>query len=120
MNTVYIVQETMKRDRQSGNWHRVHDFTPALEYGDLTFLLDGRFLPIQPQPIIEELRRKLSNFTSEDYLLLAGDPVALGLATMIASEKTDGNFKLLKWDRDAGRYMTIQVKYRKENGNARV
>jgi hypothetical protein len=105
--TVYVVQETMRRIR--GEWRRIHDLTPALIYGKLQFLVDGQqYLPISVQPIIRELKTKLKNYSDIDYLLLIGDPVLIGLATLIAAEMNRGKVNFLKWDRETSQYLEIR------------
>ena len=110
MAKVYVVQESMKKVK--GEWQRVHDLTPALTYGDIEILLAGnRYLPITSQPIISELRNKLREFSDDDFLLCLGDPVAIGMAAVIASERNFGRVTFLKWDREQERYLKIPCKF---------
>ena len=53
--------------------------------------------------------QKLKNFTEDDYLLLNGDPAIIGVTCAIASEMTNGKFKLLKWDRQEKTYYPIEI-----------
>jgi hypothetical protein len=111
--TVYVVQETMKRNH-SGNWRRVHDLTPAAAYGDLEILIAGRQnIPLTPQPLIFEFRDKLRKFTDDDYLLLVGDPILIGIAIVVASDINAGKTQLLKWDRSTAQYIKIKCDFRK-------
>ena len=76
VGTVYVVQESMRKVQ--GEWRRIHDLTPALIYGKLKILIDGRqYLPISVQPVIREFRDKLRDYCDDDYLLLIGDPVLI-------------------------------------------
>ena len=45
----------------------------------------------------------------EDYLLLMGDPSAIGIACAIAATQNRGKFKCLKWDRREYKYYPIEV-----------
>jgi hypothetical protein len=106
MGKVFIVQEIVKRDSK-GNLNRVHDLTPAAVYGQLTILLGGGKLPLIPQPIVQELKRKLQGFSDEDHILAVGDPVAIGIATAVAAEINHGRVSMLKWDREARQYIQV-------------
>ena len=106
MSTVYVVQESMRKVQ--GQWRRIHDLTPALIYGKLKILIDGQqYLPLSTQPVIREFKTKLMNYSDADYLLLIGDPVLIGLATLIASENNRGKVNFLKWDRETAQYLEI-------------
>ena len=62
-----------------------------------------------PGPLIYKLRQGLKNFTSDDYLLLTGDPAIIGVACSIVSDITGGKFKLLKWDKQERKYYPIEI-----------
>ena len=63
----------------------------------------------RPGPIIFELRKLLKDYTSEDYLLLTGDPAIIGVACSVVSDITHGKYNLLKWDRQERMYYPIQI-----------
>ena len=56
-----------------------------------------------------KLRQGLKGYTSEDYLLLTGDPAIIGVACSIVSDITGGKFKLLKWDKQERKYYPIEI-----------
>ena len=62
-----------------------------------------------PGPLIYKLRQGLKNYTSDDYLLLTGDPALIGVACSIVSDITGGKFKLLKWDKQERKYYPIEI-----------
>jgi|TARA_R100000655_G_scaffold26313_2_gene54195 hypothetical protein len=97
--TVYIIQEMRGRD-----------ITDATQFGDVEILLTSdKQTTFSTQPTIRKMGRKLEKFTDNDYLLLAGDPVAIALASAIASRHNNGRFKLLKWDRQQEKYYPLQA-----------
>ena len=49
-----------------------------------------------PGPLIFKLRKGLKDYTTEDYLLLTGDPAIIGVACSIVADITSGKFNLLK------------------------
>ena len=105
-NTVYVIQEIpgTREGRPKIN------IMGASEYGSLKFLLpELSQIIFSPGPLIFKLRKVLRNFTSEDYLLLTGDPAIIGVACSIVSDITNGKYKLLKWDKQERKYYPITI-----------
>ena len=87
-----------------------HDLTPATKYGTPIILLNQvKDQTFAPQPVLRELKNKLRDFGSDDYLLLVGDPVAMGLALNVAASMNNGRVKLLKWSKRHEGYFPIEV-----------
>ena len=103
---VYVVQEIA--GTQSGN--PKINIMGASEYGKFKFLLpEFSQMIFSPGPLIFKLRKSLKNFTTEDYLLLTGDPAIIGVACSIVSDMTNGKYKLLKWDKQERKYYPITI-----------
>ena len=104
--TVYVIQEIpgTKEGRPKIN------IMGAQKFGKIKVLLreDSQMI-FSPCPFIFELRRLLKNYTSEDYLLLTGDPAIIGVACSVVSDITHGKYNLLKWDRQERMYYPIQI-----------
>ena len=82
----------------------------AAEYGDIVVLFEsGQQIMFSPQPAIKKLRRKLKDFDDNDYLLMMGDPAAMGIACCIASDMNRGRFKILKWDKIQKKYYSVSI-----------
>ena len=82
----------------------------AAEYGTFKFLLPELSQMIfSPGPLIFKLRKGLKDYTTEDYLLLTGDPAIIGVACSIVSNMTNGKFNLLKWDKQERKYYPIHI-----------
>jgi hypothetical protein len=97
--TVYITQEVRGRD-----------LSDALAFGDLDILVPfGDQVSLSAMPTLRRMERKLVKFTSEDYLMLSGDPVCIGIACALAAAANNGRFKVLKWDRLDQKYYPIEV-----------
>ena len=78
--------------------------------GKFNFLLpELSQIIFSPGPLIFKLRKGLKNFTTEDYLLLTGDPAIIGVACSIVSDMTNGKYKLLKWDKQERKYYPIEI-----------
>ena len=82
----------------------------ADKFGTLELLLPaGSLLFLSTGPTVKRLTYKLRNFNDEDYLLLMGDPAAIGIACAIAATQNRGRFNCLKWDRREYTYYPIEV-----------
>ena len=82
----------------------------ASQYGKFKFLLpEFSQMIFSPGPLIYKLRKGLKDFTSEDYLLLTGDPAIIGVTCSIVSDMTNGKYKLLKWDKQERKYYPIEI-----------
>ena len=82
----------------------------AAQYGTFKFLLpELSQIIFSPGPLIYKLRQGLKNFRKKDYLLLTGDPAIIGVACSIVAESTNGNYKLLKWDKQERTYYPIEI-----------
>ena len=105
-NTVYVIQEVA--GTQSGA--PKINIMGAAKYGKFEFLLpEFSQIIFSPGPLIFKLRKTLKNFTTEDYLLLTGDPAIIGVACSIVSDMTNGRYNLLKWDKQERQYYPIQI-----------
>ena len=99
MPTVYITQETANRN-----------FLPARKYGELKSLMPGNAqVVLSTMPTVRKLRYGLKDFTNDDFLLLSGDPIIMGLAIVIALEKTNGLASFLKWDKREAAYYDVTI-----------
>lgn len=106
---VYIVQEPMKRDPASGEMVSQFDFRKVLEYGDPVVCLPTGRMGLTPGPTLQILKDKLRNFNDDDYIVPTGDPSAIAMASIIASENNMGKVKILKWDNRSFRYILVQI-----------
>ena len=104
--TVYVIQEIP--GTQSGN--PKINIMGASNYGNFKFLLpEFSQMIFSPGPLIYKLRQGLKNYTSNDYLLLTGDPAIIGVACSIVSDITNGKYNLLKWDKQERKYYPIAI-----------
>ena len=102
--TVYVVQEV-----------KGLNILPARLYGELKLLLGPGQVVMSIQPAILKLRKKLKDFNDDDYLLLVGDPVAIGIATAVASSINRGTVNFLKWDRQEACYYPLLAQIERKN-----
>ena len=106
MAKVFIVQEMPN-----------HDIAPAMKYGDTVVLLGPNTqIAFSTVPTVRMLRRKLREYKDGDYLLLTGDPVAIGLACSIAAFYNAGRYTALKWDRRERLYIPVKIDITENGG----
>lgn len=95
---VFVVQETK------------HNVWKAQQFGSLqaVFPVNQRFFG-DTEEVIEAAHQCLAGFDDDDFLLLTGDPVAIGIATSIAAKMNGGKYKVLVWDRFREMYHPAQI-----------
>ena len=96
--TVFVVQEESPGQ----------NIVSASRYGDIDYLLPRSQITFSTYPTLKRLKRKLKAFSDDDYLLLIGDPAAIGMATVVAGEYNQGRMQFLKWDRQEKQYFPIK------------
>lgn len=106
--TVYVVQDQKQVDKD-GQLRSKFDFEPARQFGEIEFVLKPSASPFDLEPVMQRLHQVLSEFTSEDYLLLTGNPCLLGLAVAVAADYNDGNVNMLQWSGAKRCYIPVRA-----------
>jgi|TARA_R110000796_G_scaffold76796_1_gene171651 hypothetical protein len=97
--TVFVVQEVLGRN-----------LAPAMKFGKLQLLLGAKTnLMLGTTNVVRELKKHLIDFNDDDYLLLMGDPAAIGLVCAVAAQHNGGKFTVLKWDRQEAMYYPVSI-----------
>lgn len=104
MTRVFVVQETLWRNPDSGELEPRVDLGPAREHGELVPLLGSGRATVGSGRELQTLRDGLADYTARDLLLLLGAPEFIAAAGAIAASRTGGVINWLKWDRRARRY----------------
>jgi len=86
-----------------------YDLSPAEEFGKLVFLLSPITVPKNPAKVIAELRRKLWDFSDEDYLLMIGNPCFIAFAAAVAADINDGRISLLQFNGSQKKYFVVRA-----------
>ena len=82
----------------------------AQKFGQIVTVLPERSqIIMSPGPLIQKLKTLLKDYTTNDYLLLSGDPAIIGVVCSVVSDITNGKYNLLKWDRQEKTYYPIEV-----------
>lgn len=85
------------------------NFLPAKEFGEPVIMVGPMNLMFGSEKVIGVLKKHLRTYCDSDFLLLAGDPAIIGLATAIAAKYNSGRVNLLKWDRQENKYFVVPV-----------
>lgn len=110
MSRVFVVQNQHHFDNRTSQLVPKFNFETAYAYGDLKFLLSPTAAPFQLDGIIQQLHENLADFSEDDYLLLVGNPVLIGITVAIAADSTGGNVKMLQWNGKEQRYLPIEAR----------
>ena len=88
----------------------------ASEFGYLVICLPKQDNIIySAAPFVRKMKKNLQDFKPDDYILCLGDPSIIGLSTAVVSDTTNGQFNLLKWDRQEYKYYPLNIDlYQKE------
>ena len=85
----------------------------AEKFGELKVCLpDNKQIVLSSGPMVFKLKQELKDFNENDYLILMGDPAIIAAAGAVVSENNNGQFKVLKWDRDEKKYYDIEIDLR--------
>jgi hypothetical protein len=103
MSRVYVVEAPpLKFDYTVMEKRPKFDVSPARRFGDVieVFRNDASDFPVY-QELLDEARETMKGFDKGDYILPTGDPVLIGICTLVAAELLPENESLqfLKWDR---------------------
>lgn len=117
MNKVFIPQEPMRRNRETGQFESTMRFDQAAQFGETVVLLPPGRMMLSPQPAIEKMKSKLRDFNDDDYLIAVGDPTAIAIAAVIAANNNLGRLKMLKWDKEKSLYISVELNIFQRTGN---
>lgn len=101
--TVFITNEIRRRD-----------VSEAFEFGSLQVVIPADLQVTgheeKKERIVMMIEDALEEFNDNDYLLLSGDPVCIGICFTVAALNNKGRVKALKWDRIEERYFPVNIK----------
>lgn len=103
--TVYVVQRQHQKNDQ-GELVPKFNLSPAKKYGGLKYICPHNLNPKQTEVALEHIREAMVDFTADDHLLLIGNPVLIGLATLVAAEYSD-SINFLQWSGQLRDYIEI-------------
>ena len=109
MSKVYAPQVPSKFDPATKLWVPSINLDPAKQFGDIVVMLPPNANRLHIAPLVVALREQMKDFTAEDYVVAVGDPSLIAAASCIATKKTGGLLRILKWDRQTGQYLAVEA-----------
>lgn len=107
---VFVTQLVMKYDEKSGEMVRAVNISKAEEYGKIHILAKYGESIYSGTPLLDRLRKDLMGYDygRGDCIVCLGDPTIIAAVGAILG-KYKGAFRILKWDKKLGRYLTGYV-----------
>lgn len=104
---VWAVQSNMKRN-PDGSWTPKFDLTIAAQYGQIEFVFGFGQAALMGPAAALSIEERMRDYSEEDYILPIGDNVLFGM--VVAHLVRNGHSpRVLRWDRQAGRYDVINI-----------
>lgn len=95
-----------------GRLQRKYDLSDARRFGELVDVMQAQDNPFHEggaDRLVTKMHAALYDYQSEDYLLLIGSPVFIGMCVAIAADVTDGRVNLLQWNGTRRAYIPVVV-----------
>jgi hypothetical protein len=110
MPKVYAIQNQHFKDRTTGQLVPKVDMEPALAYGELVYIFEPNARShLMINSLVDQAWDVLTQMQPDDYLVLMGDPVLIGIAFAVASDvlrEHGGDVRVLKWSK---KFQTYEV-----------
>jgi hypothetical protein len=104
MSKVYVI--TNQKTKYGG----YRDISDAERFGTPVVMFERpEQIQVNSARFIYTVEKTMEKFTKNDFLLLMGDPVLIGIVCAVASKITNNNFKVLKWSREEAIYIPITI-----------
>lgn len=110
MNTrVYVPQQPSRFDQATRLWIPTINLDSAKSFGDVVVMLPPNANRLHTAPLIAALKEQMNDLNEHDYIVAVGDPSLIAAAACIASRKTGGLLRMLKWDRMSSTYIPVEI-----------
>jgi len=121
MARVFVSQQTLRKSEATGEMVQFPVLRPAERFGEIVFLLDWQeAMDLSEEESIWKIRRRLADYSDDDYLLPLGSPASMVLSALLAAEVNDGRLKILQWDRDNRTYEVKKIDVNAQPVNIRI
>lgn len=109
--TVFAIQRQLKFDPVAGQLvPRFQTIDRAKSFGEIEFILGPSDDLYDQESFLGKMHSSLSGFSDDDFLLLIGNPVFIGVATTIAAYYNEGRVRILQWSQKNEGYYEIALK----------
>jgi hypothetical protein len=109
MPKVYVPQMPSRYDAATKLWVPSINIDPAKPYGEVVVMLPPNANRLHISPLIVALREQMRDYGPEDWVVAVGDPSLIAAAACIATKKTGGILRVLKWDRQTSQYLAVET-----------
>lgn len=106
---VFAPQVPSRYDAATRLWVPTMNMDPAKKHGEVVIMLPPNANRMHTAPLVAAMRDQMADYADSDALIAVGDPTLIAAAAMIAARKTGGRIRMLKWDRMAGDYITVEI-----------
>jgi hypothetical protein len=107
---VYVPQVPSRFDSRTQLWVPTVSLGDAERFGEVVEMLPPEASRLHVAPLLAALREQMKEFGRSDYLLALGDPTLIAAAAVIAARQSEGELRLLKWDRMASSYILVECR----------
>jgi hypothetical protein len=107
---VFVPQVPSRFDRTNRIWLPTVNLQAAERYGEVITILPPNANRAAIAPLVDAMRSRLQDFTSEDWLVAVGDPSLIAAASCIAAKNAGGTLNLLKWDKLVSDYIPVKIR----------
>jgi hypothetical protein len=109
MSRVFIPQLPSRFDTALNAWIPTINIDPAKRFGELHVMLPPEASRLDVAAIVPMLKGMMQDYSAEDYVLAAGDPMVLSIVAVLATREA-GVLRMLKWDRMQRMYQPVEVR----------
>ncbi len=105
-----FVTQIPNRRAEGGALIPTFNIGPAVEHGEIVVIMPAEANFFNTSEMVKQLRKGLKDYSwaRGDSVVCTGDPVIITTTGAILAEMTK-NYKLLKWDKMARRYVPIDI-----------
>lgn len=110
MAKIFVTQIPHRRDPETRAFVPAINIAPAAEHGELVVMMPPRAAFHATNDLVQQLREHLKDYDYDggDALVALGDPAVIAVACALLG-KLFGRFRVLKWDRNVGRYIPAHI-----------
>ncbi len=111
MARVFVTQVPSRVDASTRALVPSVNIAPATEFGEVVVMFPPRAPFFQTAELMRQIENALHDYDAEkgDCIVLLGDTILMAAAAAYLG-RHKGKFKILRWDRNLGRYTPVVVK----------
>jgi hypothetical protein len=107
---VFVPQMPSRYDTDLRMWVPTVNLAPASKHGDVIVMLPPQANRLHTAPLIQIIKDRMEDCNEQDFIVAVGDPSLIAAAACIATRRTGGLLRMLKWDRQTSDYLITEIK----------